>query len=213
MAHLRRPIKQERLEDDLASKHVVQLHLANCSKCPLAVEGRPDRWLWRRGCRTRWGHSPTVWLANQRHVLVLECVHQLVRHDDAQLRRLDVARDVQGVGIRIVVACDLFGEQIDHRRPQLERVGDQAEQPQRRLDPREIGRREVFVELVNDVVAHLRAGPAQHHGLVLELQAGGFGHHGHHAMHHVLQLRVTLHRLGALAAPQTRTDGNRSHGR
>ena len=60
-------------------------------------------------------------------VLILQCVHQLVRDHDAQLIRLDIGGDVEGVGIGVIVTGDLLGEHVDHGRSQLQRIGNQSE--------------------------------------------------------------------------------------
>src|SRR6185503_281581 len=92
-----------------------------------------------------------------------------------------------------------------------ERIGNEAEQPQRRLDADEVRRRQIFVELVDDVVAHLRARTAQHHRLALERESGGLGDDGHHAVHHVLELRLALHRLRALPAREADDENTSEH--
>src|SRR5438477_1983044 len=133
-------------------------------------------------------------------VLILQRMHELVGHHHAELQRLDIFGNVEGVGIGIVIAGNLFGEHVDHRRPQLERIGNQPEQAERRLQSAELGGWQVLIDLVNEVVANLGACPAQDERFALEGQSRGLRDDGHHVMHHVLQLRFALNRLRTLAA-------------
>ena len=132
--------------------------------------------------------------------MVLQRVHQLVRHDHAHLGGIDVVGDEQGAGIGVEVARDLLGEQIDHQRPQIERVGDQAEQAIRRLGAGELRGGQVVIELVDHVVAHLLAGATLDPRVAFEAQAGRPLDRRHHLPHHLLQLALTARGFGALAA-------------
>ena len=73
------------------------------------------------------------------HVLILQRMHELVRDDNPQLARADVGRDVERVGIGIVIAGDLFGEQVDHGGAQVQRLGNHPKQAQRRFQARQFG--------------------------------------------------------------------------
>ena len=89
------------------------------------------------------------------HVLALQGVHQLVGDARPDDERVDVRRYVEGVRVGIEVAADLLGEDVRKRFPQVEGLRHEAEEAQRLLQPGELRRREIFVELVDDVVAHL----------------------------------------------------------
>ena len=131
---------------------------------------------------------------------MLERVHQLVRDDDPGLRGIDVRRDVQGARVRVVVARDLLGEEVDHRTPQIDRVGEQPEQLIRRLHAGELRGGQVLVELVNHVVSHLRPGAPQHQGMVPEPEPGGTLDRRRHLLDRLLQFRFALHLARAAGA-------------
>src|SRR5256886_11955743 len=81
--------------------------------------------------------------------------------------------DVERVRVGIEVPRYLLGQEVDHGAAQVERIGDQAEQPVRGLRALELGGREVVVELVDDIVPNLRAAATQHDGALPKPQAGG----------------------------------------
>jgi len=56
-------------------------------------------------------------------------------------------RDVQRIRIGVVVARDLLGQQVDHRRPELERIRIKLNSRSADCQAGEIGRRQVLVEL------------------------------------------------------------------
>src|SRR5438477_2620835 len=142
--------------------------------------------------------AATIVLALQLHqrvevqVLVLQRVHQLVRDHQTRLAGIDVGRDVERVRVGIEIARHLLGQEVDHGAAQVERIGDQTEQPIRSLRAGELGGREVVIELVDDVVANLRAAAAQHDGTLAKAQAGGPFDGGDHLLHGLLQLRLAL---------------------
>ncbi len=133
-------------------------------------------------------------------VLVLQGVHQLVRDHEPRLAGVDVGGEIERVGVGVEVPRDLLGEEIGHGAPQVERVGDQAEQPVGGLRAGELGGREVVVELVNDVVANLGPAAAQHHRAPLEHETDRALDGRHHLLHGLLQLGLALDLLGPLLA-------------
>src|SRR5204862_5684708 len=142
--------------------------------------------------------AATIVLALQLHqrvevqVLVLQRVHQLVRDHETGLARIDVGGDVERVRVGIEVPRYLLGQEVDHGAAQVERIGDQAEQPVRGLRALELGGREVVVELVDDVVPNLPAAATQHDGALSKPQAGGAFDGGDHLLHRLLQLDLVL---------------------
>ncbi len=91
-----------------------------------------------------------------------------------------------------------------------ERIGNQAEQSQGRLHAREVGGRQILVELADHVVPHLRARAAQDQRFTFEREAGRLRDDRHHAVHHVLQVRLALDRLRTLAASHGKHHHNHS---
>src|SRR5438094_206957 len=116
----------------------------------------------------------------------------LVGDHQTRLAGIDVGRDVERVRVGIEIARHLLGQEVDHGAAQVERIGDQTEQPIRSLRAGELGGREVVIELVDDVVANLRAAAAQHDGTLAKAQAGGPFDGGDHLLHGLLQLRLAL---------------------
>jgi len=136
------------------------------------------------------------------HVLALQGVHQLMGDAGPDDERVDVRRYVQRVRVGIEVAADLLGEHVRERLPQVERVRDEAEQAQRLLQPGELRGREIFIELVDDVVAHLSTGAWRDRRVPFELQPGHLLERGHALAHQLTQRALALHRFGPIATPQ-----------
>src|SRR2546422_3175298 len=149
-------------------------------------------------------------------VLVLQRVHQLVRDHETGLARIDVGGDVERVRVGIEVPRYLLGQEVDHGAAQVERIGDQAEQPVRGLRALELGGREVVVELADDVVPNLRATATQHDGTLAKPEAGGPLEGGDHLLHGLLQLGLILNLprpLLASGAPPASADRHRGEPR
>jgi len=139
-------------------------------------------------------------------VLVLERVHQLVRDDEPDLQGIDVGGDIERVRVGIVIAGDLLGQQVHHRAPQVERIRDEAEEPVGGLGAGEFGGREVAVELVDDVVAHLGTAAAQYERMAPEPEPGGPLDRRHHLIHRLLELRLAPDFPRPLLAGRARGD-------
>ena len=92
------------------------------------------------------------------HVLVLQRVHELVLHQHAHLLHGRILDDVQHLRLRVVEAHHLFGEQIEHQRAEIERVGEDAEPAQQLLLRGEVAGRLRLVEHLLEEGAHFRFG-------------------------------------------------------
>src|SRR5262249_6970835 len=79
-----------------------------------------------------------------------------------------------------------------------------------RLHARELGRRQILIELVDDVVPHLGTAAAQHEGMTLELETRRALDSGYHLIDRLLELRLSLNRLRAFRASCRCGDGQRS---
>src|SRR5882762_3928702 len=145
-------------------------------------------------------------------VLVLQRVHQLVGDHETRLAGIDVGRDIQGVRVGVEVSRNLLRQEIDHRAAQVERIGNQTEQPVRRLRALELGGREVIVELVDDVVPDLRAAAAQHDGTLAKPQPGGPLDGGDHLQDGLLQVGLALDLPCPLLASGAAHRSNDRHG-
>ena len=75
--------------------------------------------------------------------------------------------------IGIVEARDLLGVEIEEQRPELQRVGQQAEEAVGRLQPAQAVRRQLLVQLADQVVAHLLPAPHRRPRRPGEPEAGG----------------------------------------
>src|SRR5439155_1046071 len=140
-------------------------------------------------------------------VLALQGVHQLVRDTGPHDERIDVRRHIEGVRVGIEVAADLLGEDVRKGFTQVKRIGHEAEEAQRRLQPGELRGREILVELVDDVVAHLIPAAGRDRGIAFELEPGHLLERGHPLVHQLAQRALALHRLRPIATPQDDAGG------
>ena len=126
-------------------------------------------------------------------VLILQRVHELVLHDEADLLRLRAIDHVEHLRRGIVEADDLLGVEIEHERAQIEILGDEAEPPEEDLLRVEIGLRALVLELLHEKIVHLLLGATLQHGLLLEFEPG-----------HLLDLRDRLGDFASRTAPAPR---------
>ena len=140
----------------------------------------------------------------ERDVLSLEGVDHLMRQHQAELRRVGVGDREQGGGIGIVITGDLLGVEVYEKGTKLKRVRQQPEQPVRRLQAAHLGRRQLLVELANQIGPHLLPGPDGHPGTALEGEPGGALDRWAQTVHHVLEQIGPRSRRGRAPAGQER---------
>lgn len=134
----------------------------------------------------------------EREAFSLQRVHHLVGHHHPQLSRVRPFHTKQGSRIGIVVPRNLFGIQLQQQRPEIQRIGQEAEQSISGLQPLELGRRQFVIQLAEQVLPHLRPGPKGRLRRGLEPEPGGLFHPTSKAVHQSAQ-RIGTDRLGALA--------------
>ncbi|MFL5460563.1 MAG: hypothetical protein ACJ8AY_07735 [Gemmatimonadales bacterium] len=95
----------------------------------------------------------------EREPLSLQRVHHLVGHHHPQLSRVRSLNTKQGSRVGIVVPRDLLGVQLQQQGSEIQRIGQEAEHSVSGLQPLELGRRQLVIQLAEQVLPHLGPGP------------------------------------------------------
>ncbi len=90
-------------------------------------------------------------------VLILECVSKLVGHDWLLTFELDPVGEIKLLCLRIVVARNLFRQELDQKRTVSKILGRQAEDLEHHFSTVHLGRRRVGVEILDDHTLDLTA--------------------------------------------------------
>jgi hypothetical protein len=132
-------------------------------------------------------------------------VDHLVRQYQSQLRRIRVAHGEQSGRVGIVVACNLLGVQVEQQRSELQRIREQAEQLVGRFQASQLRRRQLLVQLPDQVGPDLFSSSKRHSGTLLEAETGRALHGG------LKTVDETFHNFGTRlcgGSPTAGRDGN-----